>query len=190
MNEPFDRLIFSPAIHQTGEHSPKNIKPERSWINSTKLNQKFQNRVITGLRSSLSGECVTNKVIYDVTYLYNCQRCLERCAPSDWSSIASYLAIIDSREMIIAETGCLAFWLCFRESDKRSKRKLNFEEHIKCFWVWWNFLQKRDFNFFADAVITTIITKYTQCSLCLQNLQQSSKVPSQLYCNHYSPQAQ
>ena len=30
MNEPFDRLIFSPAIHQTGEHSPKNIKPERS----------------------------------------------------------------------------------------------------------------------------------------------------------------
>ena len=25
MNEPFDRLIFSPGIHQTGEHSPKNI---------------------------------------------------------------------------------------------------------------------------------------------------------------------
>ena len=25
MNGPFDRLIFSPAIHQTGEHSPKNI---------------------------------------------------------------------------------------------------------------------------------------------------------------------
>ena len=99
VNEPYDRLVFSAAIHQTGEHSPKNIKPERSWINSTKLNQKFQNRVITGLRSSSSGECVTNKVIYDVTYLYNCQRCLERCAPSDWSRIASYLAIIDSREM-------------------------------------------------------------------------------------------
>ena len=99
MKEPFDRLVFSTAIHQTGEHSPKNIKPERSWINSTKLNQKSQNRVITGLRSSSSGECVTNKVIYDVTYLYNCQRCLERCAPSDWSRIASYLAIIDSHEM-------------------------------------------------------------------------------------------
>ena len=25
MNEPFDRLIFFSAIHQTGEHSPKNI---------------------------------------------------------------------------------------------------------------------------------------------------------------------
>ena len=25
MNGPFDRLIFSPAIHQTEEHSPKNI---------------------------------------------------------------------------------------------------------------------------------------------------------------------
>ena len=99
MNEPFDQLVFSTAIHQTGEHSPKNIKPERSWINSTKRNQKFQNRVITGLGSSSSGACVTNKVIYDVTYLYNCQRCLERCAPSDWSRIASYLAIIDSREM-------------------------------------------------------------------------------------------
>ena len=71
MNEPFDRLIFSPAIHQTGE-PVQNIKPKRSWIDSTKLNQKFQNKVITGLRSSSSGECVTNKVIYDVTYLYNC----------------------------------------------------------------------------------------------------------------------
>ena len=29
MNEPFDRLIFSPAIHQTGEHSPKNIKTRK-----------------------------------------------------------------------------------------------------------------------------------------------------------------
>ena len=90
--------------------------------------------MITGLRSSSSGECVTNKVTYHVTYLYNWS--LERCAPSDWSRIASYLAIIDSREMIIAETGCLAFWLCFRESDKRSKRKLNCEEHKKCCWVW------------------------------------------------------
>ena len=43
-----------------------------STVAKTKLDQKFQNRVITGLRSSSSGECVTNKVTYHVTYLYNC----------------------------------------------------------------------------------------------------------------------
>ena len=30
----------------------------------------------------------------------------------------------------------------------------------------------------------TIVTKYAQCSLCLQNLQQNSKDPMQLYCNN------
>ena len=40
-----------------------------STVAKTKLDQKFQNRVITGLRSSTSGECVTNKVTYHVTYL-------------------------------------------------------------------------------------------------------------------------
>ena len=37
-----------------------------------------------------------------------------------------YLA---SQEMIIAGTGCLAFWLCFHGSEKRGKTKLNCEEH-------------------------------------------------------------
>ena len=125
----------------------KNIETERSWINSTKLNQKFQNRVIKGLRSSSSGEWATNNVIYDVTYQYNWHRWLERCASSDWSRIASYLALIASHEMIIAGTGCLAFWLCFHESDKRGKRKLNCEEHKNASEYGGIFFQKRDINY-------------------------------------------
>ena len=85
--------------------------------------------MIKGLKSSSSAEWVTNNVIYDVTYQYNWHRRLERCASSDWSRIASYLALIASQEMIIAGTGCLAFWFCFHGSDKSGKRKLNCEEH-------------------------------------------------------------
>ena len=29
MNEPFDRLVFSTAIHQMGEHSPKKYKTRK-----------------------------------------------------------------------------------------------------------------------------------------------------------------
>ena len=29
MNEPFDRFVFSTAIHQTGEHSPKKYKTRK-----------------------------------------------------------------------------------------------------------------------------------------------------------------
>ena len=179
------------------------MKTERSWINSTKLNQKFQNRVIKGLRSSSSGEWVTNNAFYDVTYQYNWHRRLERCASSDWSRIASYLALIASQEMIIAGTGCLAFWLCFHGSDKRGKRKLNCEEHkngfvyggtffkgeiwIVCRFNWLNlqnllaYHDTNDHNCHKICAMLSLFAEFTKefersCAIILQQLFASSSV--------------
>ena len=51
MNGPFDRLIFSQAIHQTGEHSPKNINQK-----DPELIQRIYRRPI-GLLAQLVERC-------------------------------------------------------------------------------------------------------------------------------------
>ena len=51
MNGPFDRLIFSPAIHQTGEHSPKNINQK-----DPELIQRIYRRPV-GLLAQLVERC-------------------------------------------------------------------------------------------------------------------------------------
>ena len=60
MNEPFDRFVFLRLYTKRENTVQKNIKPERSWINSTKLNQKFQKRVITGLRKKIKNQANHN----------------------------------------------------------------------------------------------------------------------------------
>ena len=159
--------------------------------------------MIKGLRSSSSGEWVTNNVIYDVTYQYNWHRWLERCASSDWSRIASYLALIASHKMIIAGTGCLAFWLFFHESDKRGKRKLNCEEHknaseyggtffkreilIICWFNWINlqnllaYHDTNDHNCNKICAMLSLFAEFTteferSCAIKLQQLFASSSV--------------
>ena len=159
--------------------------------------------MIKGSRSSSSAEWVTNNVIYDVTYQYNLHRWLERCASSDWSRIASYLALIASQEMIIAGTGCLAFWLCFHGSDKGDKRKLNCEEQknaseygrtffkreilIICWFNWIN-LQNllayhgtNDHNCNKICAMLSLFAEFTakferSCAIILQQLFASSSV--------------
>ena len=159
--------------------------------------------MIKGVNSSSSAEWVTNNVIYDVTYQYNWHRWLERCASSDWSRIASYLALIASQEMIIAGTGCLAFWFCFHGSDKRGKRKLNCEEHknaseygrtffkreilIICWFNWINlqnllaYHDTNDHNCNKICAMLSLFAEFTteferSCAIIVQQLFASSSV--------------
>ena len=59
-------------------------------------------------------------------------------ARSDWSMITSYLALITSREVIVAgvlniPNGYLAFCQCYVGSDNRDRRDYNFKEHKRCY---------------------------------------------------------
>ena len=157
--------------------------------------------MIKGLRSSSSGEWVTNNVIYDVTYQYNWHRWLERYASSDWWRIASYLALIASQEMIIVGTGCLAFWLFFHGSDKFGKRKLNCEGQknasselffkweilIICWFNWINlqnllaYHDTNDHNCNKICAMLSLFAEFTteferSCAIILQQLFASSSV--------------
>ena len=52
-----------------------------------------------------------------------------------------------SREEATFKSACLAFGQCFQGSDKRARRKFNFEELNRCYRVWRKAFQYTDMNF-------------------------------------------
>ena len=127
---------------------------------------------------------------WSITHI-NCFSDHRKCWHSDWSRIASYLAIILSHGVISTgakfQNECFAFFQCYWGSSECVSRQSNYKENKRCNSVWYNTFQKKYMKFLLIELnsrgdwphisirgIKTIVTEWFNNKT---NLQENSKAP-------------